>query len=62
MHTTTTTPCQVYLHPAAVFGPISLRAIEHVTGRKAVIDDTGWKVQLIPQSQHTRRSQRGGAA
>ncbi|WBF17844.1 hypothetical protein [Halomonas elongata] len=61
MHTTTTTPCRVYLHPAAVFGPISLRAIEHVTGRKAVIDDTGWKVQLIPRAAHAQQKQ-GGAA
>jgi hypothetical protein len=38
---------RVYLHPAAATSLIALRAIQHVTGRIATIDATGYKVRLL---------------
>lgn len=60
MHTTTPTPCRVYLHPAATTSMIAVRAIEHVTGRKAVVNTRGTRIQLITKSEH--RYLAGGAA
>ncbi|OBX35638.1 hypothetical protein A8U91_04712 [Halomonas elongata] len=62
MHTTTTTPCRVYLHPAAITSMIAVRAIEHVTGRVAYVHPIDNRVRLITQAEHARLSQPGGAA
>lgn len=51
MHTTSTIPARVYLHPAAATSVIAVRAIERVTGRLAHREHPARGIRLITERE-----------